>query len=303
VVQRTLSRDLFRLRRSSAGGKLDGASRTALNEVLAQPTFEILPLPSVEPQITHLPAAVRVSVTASPSKPIEATVELAARLRVAGFQAVPHIAARMIRDQAHLRDLLTRIEDAGVERLFVVAGDGEPMGEFADGLTLLQAMADNGHRFAEIGVPCYPQGHPFIPDERLAEALMAKARFASYMTTQLCFDAGAISRWILRRRADGLLLPAVIGLPGVVEPRRLLAVAAQIGVRDTQRFLRKNLALVGRLIRSTGHYRPDKLLTALAPLMADPEAGIRGIHLYTFNQVEATEAWRTALQARLRASG
>ena len=41
----------------------------------------------------------------------------------------------------------------------------------------------------EIGVPCYPQGHPTIPDETLLAALTAKAPLVDYMTTQMCFDA------------------------------------------------------------------------------------------------------------------
>ena len=125
-------------------------------------------------------------------------------------------------------------------------------------------MADIGHPLAEIGIPCYPQGHAFIPDAPLAEALAAKAEFASYMTTQLCFDPAAIGAWIAARRAEGLLLPVHIGLPGVAEPHKLLAITARIGVADTHRFLTKNARFVARLIRSGGFYRPDGLLEGLA---------------------------------------
>jgi methylenetetrahydrofolate reductase (NADPH) len=124
------------------------------------------------------------------------------------------------------------------------------------------------------------------------EALAAKAPFAHYMTTQLCFDASAIVSWIAARRADGFTLPVQIGVAGAVEPHRLLAVSARIGVRDTGRFLMKNMSLVGRLLRSGGFYRPDSLLDQLAPLYGDPVADVRWVHLYTFNQVETTEAWR-----------
>jgi hypothetical protein len=34
------------------------------------------------------------------------------------------------------------------------------------------------------------------------------------------------------------------------------------------------------------------LLDQLAPLYGDPVADVRWVHLYTFNQVETTEAWR-----------
>ncbi len=277
---------------------LGGASRAALARVLGSPTFELLPLRNVDGQLAFLPAGSTVSVTASPAKGIEATVEVAARLHAAGFVAVPHLSARMIRDRAHLRGLLSRLADAGIHRAFVVGGDSEEPGDFPDGLSLLQEMAELGHPLTRIGIPCYPQGHPFISDDRLLKALVAKAPFASYMTTQLCFDARAIARWLMARRADGLLLPVDIGVPGVSDPQKLLAIAGRIGVADSRRFLVKNTRFVARLLRSGGFYRPTDLIDALGPLAADPVAGVRGIHLYTFNAVEATEAWRRDYLAR-----
>jgi len=61
------------------------------------------------------------------------------------------------------------------------------------------------------------------------------------------------------------------------------------------------MRLVGQLVRPGG-YRPDSLLESLAPLFADPLADIRDLHLYTFNQVETTEEWRTRYLATLGAA-
>ena len=90
----------------------------------------------------------------------------------------------------------------------------------------------------------------------------------------------------------GPALPVKIGLPGVAEPHKLLAITARIGVADTHRFLTKNARFVARLIRSGGFYRPDGLLEGLAPVIADPAARVVDLHLYTFNNVATTEAWR-----------
>ena len=54
-----------------------------------------------------------VSVTASPAKGIEATVALCEQLQALGFRAVPHLSARMIRDRAHLSELIAWLEGAG----------------------------------------------------------------------------------------------------------------------------------------------------------------------------------------------
>ncbi len=60
------------------------------------------------------------------------------------------------------------------------------------------------------------------------------------------------------------------------------------------RFLKKNRATVGRLL-SPGGYDPSSLIR---PLEADAERlGTESIHLFTFNEVEATEHWREAVLA------
>ena len=251
-------------------------------------------------QAALLPAGSTVSVTASPAKGIEATIVLCEQLQAHGFRAVPHVSARMIRDRAHLVDLVSWLEGAGVDRAFVVGGDAKEPGAYPDGLSLLREMAEIGHPLSEIGIPGYPQGHAFIADGPLLEALRAKAAFASYVTTQLCFDPGAIGRWIAARRAEGITLPVHVGVPGVAEPQKLLAIGARIGVADTHRFLVKNVRFVTRLVRSGGFYRPDGLLEGLAPHVADPAAGIASLHIYTFNAVEATERWRRPWVDKLR---
>jgi len=273
-------------------GRVDDAGRTALATVLADPTFELLPLKNATDQQAALPKGARVSVTASPAKGLEATVALSVRLEGAGFRVVPHLSARMVRDEDHLRRLLAPLADAGIDRAFVVGGDAEEPGAFPDGLSLLEAMADLGLAPTEIGIPCYPQGHAFIPDDKLLAALAAKARFASYMTTQLCFDPKAIASWLAARRADGIDLPVRIGIPGVAAIPKLIEISARIGVRDASRFVLKNTRFVGQLLASGGVYRPSGLLEKLSPLIADPAADVIGLHIYTFNQVAATEAWR-----------
>jgi methylenetetrahydrofolate reductase (NADPH) len=287
---------LFR-RRSS----LAPPAREALARLLRAPTFELIPLKTSMDQAAYLPAGATVSVTASPAKGIEATVALCEQLQAAGFRAVPHLSARMVRDRAHRDDLIAGLEGAGVDRAFVVGGDAKEPGAYVDGLSLLREMAEIGHPLSEIGIPAYPQGHAFIADGPILEALHAKAAFASYMTTQLCFDPGAIATWIAARRAEGLRLPVHVGVPGVAEPQKLLAISARIGVADTHRFLVKNVRFVTKLVRSGGFYRPDGLLEGLAPHLADPGANIVDLHMYTFNAVDGFESWRRAYLDKLRA--
>jgi len=273
-------------------GRLDAGAAAGLARVLEDPTFELIPLKNVRDQAAALPRGATVSVTASPGKGIEATVDLSIELEGSGLRAIPHLSARMIRDRTHLAALLDRLEGAGIDRAFVVGGDADEPGEFLDGLSLLRAMADLGRLPTELGVPCYPQGHPDIPEDALLRALHDKAPLVQYMTTQLCFDQRAIATFLAARRAEGIKLPVKLGIPGVAEVPKLLSISARIGVRDASRFVLKNTGLVGAILRSGGAYRPTTLVRQLAPLIADPEAGVMGLHVYTFNNVAATESWR-----------
>ena len=277
------------------------AQKSELARVLTDPTFEVIPLKNALEQSAAIPRGRTVSVTASPGKTIEATVEVAAELEASGLCAIPHIAARMIRDRAHLVALLDRLDEAGIDRAFVVGGDADEPGEFVDGLSLLRAMADLGRLPRELGCPCYPQGHPDIPDEALIRALFDKAEFVQYMTTQLCFDPKAIGSFIAAQRAQGIDLPVKLGVPGAAEIPKLLSISARIGVKGASKFVLRNTRFVGALLRSGGIYRPNQLMRELAPLIGDPAANVLGLHVYTFNNVSATEEWRADAEAAAQA--
>ena len=267
------------------------AERPGVDRLLADPTWELIPLKNARDQAAFLPPRSTVSVTASPAKGLDATLDLAIELEGAGHRAIPHLSARMVADEHHLRRLLARMADAGIDRAFVVGGDAETPGEYTDALSLLQAMADLGILPREVGIGCYPQGHPVITDDRLLNALAAKAHYASYMTSQLCFDPKAIATWLAARRTDGIALPLRIGIPGVAEIPKLLTISTRIGVRDASRFVLKNRRFVGQLLRSGGTYRPTGLLADLGPLAADDATGVVGVHVYTFNNVGPTVDW------------
>jgi methylenetetrahydrofolate reductase (NADPH) len=262
----------------------------ALRALVERPLFELIPLRDALERAESLPPGAGTTVTASPTHGIESTVELCEGLIARGHPATPHLAAHMIRDRAHLADLLDRCVSGGIRDVFVVGGDARDRGEIHDGLSLLRMMEELGHRFDAVGVAAYPEGHPSIPEEVLLSSLEEKQAYATYLTTQMSFDANAMASWIARMRSAGVNLPVHLGLPGVVDARRLIRVAARIGVRGSLRYLRKNRQLL-RLVLARS-FTPDRLLRSLGPTLADPKAQVRAIHLFTFNQIEGTVAWQ-----------
>ncbi|WP_205738710.1 methylenetetrahydrofolate reductase [Halomonas heilongjiangensis] len=266
-----------------------------IREVLAAPRYELLPLKGMQEVARHLPAGAVVTVTCSPRHGLERTLEAAEWLAVAGFQVVPHIAARLVRDPAHLRRLVARMLAAGIDDCFVVGGDAErPAGEYAGGAELLEAMAAMSSRPSRLGVPAYPEGHHRLDDATLQRVLDAKAALADYAVTQMCFEASTVLAWLERQRRSGMTLPVYAGIPGVLERTRLLSVAMRLGLGTSTRVLSRRTGLVGRLLQPAV-YRPDDLLQGLLPAVGD--GGIAGLHVYSFNQVGATRAWLDAHHA------
>ena len=272
--------------------------RRVLARLVARPIYELIPLGNAHDHAVALPSGAPVTVTTSVRLGLDATLSLAEWLAWRGHEVAPHIAARLIRDRAHCADVLARIRAAGVRKLFVVGGDGPPVGDIAEGLSLLRVLDDLGHSFDEIGVPAYPEGHPKIADDVLQRDLREKRRYAQAMTTQMSFNPGAVASWIARIRGDGITLPIHLGVPGAVELRRLLTIAARIGVADSTRYLLQHRSLLGHLMQR-GSFGADVFLRDLAPALAAPGADVRALHVFTMNQVEQTVAWQRRMVEEL----
>jgi len=273
-------------------------TRAALTALLRRPRFEILPLDGVEEEVmAHLRTDARVTVTASPRKGLEATLSLSERLATAGYTVVPHLSARLVRDRPHLEEVLDRLHAAGVRELFVPAGDAEEPGAFHGAADLLAAMGERRHRFDEVGITGYPESHHLISDEETINAMFAKAPMATCVISQICFDPDVIAGWVHAVRARGTHLPIWIGLPGSVDYAKLVRISMKIGLGESARFLRHHGSWMSRLM--TRSFKPDPLVKRLGPLYADPEAGIAGFHLYTFNEVAKTERWRRRMLEKL----
>jgi methylenetetrahydrofolate reductase (NADPH) len=279
----------------------DEATARALVERLQRPRYEVLPFEGVEEEIEAADARgteVRITVTGSQKKGLVATLELSERLARHGYDVVPHLAARLVRDRGQLEEILDRLLAAGVRRLFVPAGDRNvPCGEFEDAAALLTAMGSRRRKFEEIGITGYPESHELISDDETIRAMYEKSEMATDIVSQICFDAGTIADWIRNVRERGTDLPIWIGLPGVVSYRKLARISMRIGLGESARFLSHQHGFVSRLL--THSFSPDDLVRELAPTVADPAAKVAGFHLYTFNEVARTERWRRQTLERL----
>ncbi|MER7559323.1 methylenetetrahydrofolate reductase [Nocardioides sp. NPDC126508] len=275
------------------------SAAATVRRLLLDARYEVLPTASIEEVVTAaLPPGRTVTVTASPAKGLEQTVDLSIRLAEDGYDVVPHLAARMVSSRAELAEITARLKAARIDKVFVPAGDAERPGAFPGALELLEALVDLGDPFRHVGVAGYPEEHPTIIHDRLVQAMWDKRHHATEIVSNLTFDPAALTDWVRRVRARGVTTPIIVGLPGPVERAKLLAMATKIGVGESTRFLAKNTGLFAR-IATPGGFSPERFLVRAAAGLDGPEAAVSGLHLFTFNQVAETEAWRRDLLARL----
>jgi methylenetetrahydrofolate reductase (NADPH) len=245
-----------------------------------------------------VPRGMTVTVTASPVKGLDATIELTEKLAARGYRVVPHLAARSVTGEAHLADIIARLKAAGVDDVFVPGGDAtHPAGPFDSALPLLERLAELGNPFGRIGITGYPESHPKIHDDITVQSMWDKRKYASYIVSNVCFDAAQLSRWIQRIRARGVTLPLYVGLAGPAERTRLLRMAAVAGASESARFISRHPGWILRFW-VPGGYSPDRLLDRAAGVLTAPDSGVTGLHLFTFNQLQQTEQWRRAALER-----
>ena len=253
---------------------------------------------------TYLPAGATVSVTASPAKGLEATVALCEALQARGFRAVPAPVradgprprppaptSSLARGRRRRPRLRRRRRRQGAGRLRRRAGAAA-----RDGRDRPSARARSASRATRRATRSSRTG-------RWPRRSRAKAAFASYMTTQLCFDPVAIGGWLAARRAEGLPLPVHIGLPG----RRRAAQAAgdhrpdrrrrHASVPDEERAVRRAARPLGRVLPArrpargprAGHRGPGDGRRRPPPLHLQQRRGDRG--------VAARSTWRGSAAA------
>ncbi|MGW0885592.1 5,10-methylenetetrahydrofolate reductase [Streptomyces sp. NPDC002671] len=266
--------------------------------------YEVLPAKATEDKVlAHVPRDVVVTVTASPVKGLEPTLDLATRLTAHGYRVVPHVPARLLRDDAHLKDVVDRLREAGVDDVFVPAGDADPPAGAYDGaLPVLRRLSELGSPFAHVGITGYPESHPLIHDDLTIQAMWDKRAYATYIVSNLCFDPRVLGDWVGRIRRRDITLPVHVGVAGPVQRAKLLSMAAKIGVGESTRFLTKHASWFLRFA-TPGGYSPERLLARSAGALSSPSAGIVGLHLFTFNQIAETERWRCAVLDRLGGQG
>ncbi|HEX2116616.1 MAG TPA: methylenetetrahydrofolate reductase [Alphaproteobacteria bacterium] len=245
----------------------------------------------------HLAPGTTVHVAWIPGDAPHAIVAALAALRRAGFDPVPHVAARQLESAAVLEDYVARARgEAGVDELLVIGGDAaRPAGPFAASMDVLRSGVIERHDIAKVGIAGHPEGSPRIGPIELDAALREKAHFAAQSTarfhivTQFCFEVDPILLWIEALRDAGIGLPVRVGLAGPASVATLVKFALRCGVGNSIRALNLRGAAIARLLAESD---PGHLVVALRRFAAsDPALGIAGFHFFPFGGIARLGAW------------
>jgi methylenetetrahydrofolate reductase (NADH) len=249
--------------------------------------------------VGYLDPGTEVFVSLPQGQPYHGAVAMAARLRRAGFRAVPHVTARGLASLWALDDYLARAAgEAGVEHVLVVGGDRDrPAGPFDSSLSVLCTGMLQKHGIRKVSIAGYPEGHPGIGPKPLHDALLAKRELARenglelQIVTQFCFDPAPIVAWA--RRVRGLGLPVRVGLAGPASITTLLKFAARCGIGNSVRVLKSRTDSIIRLITEAG---PEVVIRELARNAAQDPV-FAGMHLFTFGGLLRSARWLRAVRA------
>jgi methylenetetrahydrofolate reductase (NADPH) len=237
-----------------------------------------------------------VYISMPPGQTYHGNVALAARLRRAGLNPVPHFAARRIASREALDEYLERSAgEAAVSSALVIAGDSDrATGPFESSLALLESGLFQKHGVVHLGVAGHPEGHPKIAPYVLESALAAKKSLARRsgldlrVVTQFCFESAPVLEWTAKIKAHGL--PVRVGLSGPASLPRLLKFAALCGIGNSIRALKARPQAITRLLVEAG---PEVIVRELA---RHPGPPIAGLHFFCFGGLIRTARWLCALR-------
>jgi methylenetetrahydrofolate reductase (NADPH) len=244
----------------------------------------------------HFPSGTDVTITFLPGDNYRHNVETAAALRRAGFNPVPHIAAREMPSREALDDFLARARgEAEVTRILLIAGDvAAAKGPFKSSFDVRASGLIEARGIERVSVAGHPEGHPYLGSDATFGGLEGwrdwgqQTKIRVDAVTQFCFESAPILDWIGELDARGVDLPVIVGLAGPASPAMLTKFALRCGIGNSIRSLRSQIGRFGRLLADTG---PDDVMRGLQSAPEEATASIAGFHLFPFGGLCKAAEW------------
>ncbi len=220
------------------------------------------------------------------------TLETVLKLRTDhGIDSAPHLSC-IGTPREELRALLREYQQASIRRLVLLRGDMPSgmtgFGELRYANELVAFVRQETGRAFHVEVAAYPEFHP--------QAISAAADLDNFKRkveagadgaiTQYFYNADAYFRFIDDCQARGIGIPIVPGIMPITNFTQLARFSEMCGA-EIPRWISRRLRDFGDDRASLRSFGKDVTIALCARLL---EQGAPGLHFYTMNQAEATEA-------------
>jgi methylenetetrahydrofolate reductase (NADPH) len=250
---------------------------------------------------TLVPQGTDIFIALFPNQTWDDLTAAAKAVGEAGFNAVPHVPARRIKDRAEVAEIARKLTQvAGAKKMLLIAGDmPSPEGAFDSTIGVLETG-----EFARAGIKTFymaghPEGHAHMTADQQRQfearkvALSKEQGFELKFTTQVCCEADPIIGWEKIMRANGITNTIRPGLGGPASIKTLLRYAKICGAGASIRALTSGKAsLIAGLLKDSG---PEEVVTQLAAAKA-AGSDFEGVHLFAFGGFLKTTKWASAVQ-------
>ncbi len=248
-----------------------------------------------------LPKSTRVYIAHIETEDITAMVATAKRLKDEGFTVMPHIPARMIKNEAMLNDWISMYQnEAGVDEALLLAGGlKKPLGNYDSSMQLIESGLFDKAGFKRLHIAGHPEGSrdidPSGGTKNVTEALSWKQEFSKRtdasmaIATQFCFDAGVVKKWADSIKENGIDIPIHIGIAGPAKLQTLLKFSVECGIGASMKVLTKRAKDLTTLLLP---YKPTQILNELAEYKSkDLESNIEQVHFFPIGGIKQTVDW------------
>ncbi len=276
---------------------------TNFKEFISGYSIEVVPnsAAKIESFKEILPTNTRVYIAHLETENIATMVATAKRINEEGFAVMPHIPARIIKNQTMLSDWISMYQnEAGVnEALLLAGGSTKSAGDYDSSMQLIESELFDKAGFKRLHIAGHPEGSKDIdPDggmKNVSKALSWKQEFSNRtdadmaIATQFSFDADVVKNWAKSIKEDGIDIPIHIGIAGPAKLQTLLKFSVECGIGASMKILTKRAKDLTKLLLP---YKPTKMLNDLSEYKSkDPTLNIEQVHFFPIGGIKQTTEW------------
>ena len=237
-----------------------------------------------------------VYITFLPDEKSENVVETAKKLKLEGYDVIPHLPARTVKNNKVLEKYIGELaEEAGCSKILIIGGGGNQAGKISSTMDVLKTDLLSKFNFKSVGVAGHPEGSPDISKDALDLAIIEKNKFSlnvdfkMYLATQFFFEAKSLIDWEKHLNTINNKLDIHAGIPGPASIKTLINYARSCGIGNSLRFLTKQAFNLTKLATLN---TPDKLIYDLANYVeTNKSTKLKNIHFYAFGGMKKTSEW------------